>query len=98
MDKTVALSKLKPHEAALRSLGVEQLSLFGSTARDEANASSDVDLSATFASDAKIGFFKFVEIAERLETILGVSVDLVSEPARKARIQDEIDRDRVRVF
>ena len=98
MDKTAALSKLKPHEDALRGLGVEQLSLFGSTARDEANANSDVDLSATFASDAKVGFFKFAVIAERLESILGVSVDLVGEPARKARIQSEIDRDRVRVF
>lgn len=98
MDRAIALSKLKPHEAALRSLGIEHLSIFGSTARDEARADSDVDLSAIFAADAGIGLFKFAVIADRLEDILGVSVDLVSEPARKARIQGEIDRDRIRVF
>ena len=98
MDKSVALSRLKQSEAALRKLGIEQLSLFGSTARGEAGPSSDIDLAAIFAVDARVGLFRYAAIAERLEEILGVPVDLVGEPARKARMQAEIDRDRVRVF
>lgn len=38
------------------------------------------------------------ELKERLEAALGRAVDLVTEPARKVRFQQEIDRDRVRAF
>ena len=38
------LDSLRAHEAELRSLGVQSLTLFGSVARGEAAAGSDVDL------------------------------------------------------
>lgn len=98
MDKATAIARLKAHEAELRALGVERLSLFGSTARGEEGPNSDVDLAARFASEAKIGGFAFVAIADRIEAILRTKVDLVAEPARKARMQQQIDRDRVCVF
>lgn len=79
-------------------MGVAHLSLFGSTARGEGGPSSDVDLAATFSDDSRLTALDFVGVMQRLEQILGVPVDLVSEPARKARLQAEIDRDRVRVF
>jgi predicted nucleotidyltransferase len=34
----------------------------------------------------------------RLRELVGAPVDLVGEPARKPRMQAEIDRDRLRVF
>ncbi|GGB64882.1 hypothetical protein GCM10010833_20090 [Blastomonas aquatica] len=98
MDKATAIARLKAHEAELRELGVERLSLFGSTARGEEGPQSDVDLAARFAREARIGGFAFVAIADRLESILRTRVDLVAEPARKPRMQEEIDRDRIRVF
>ena len=98
MDKATAIARLKAHEAELRALGVERLSLFGSTARGEEGSQSDVDLAARFASVAQVGMFQYAKIADRLEEILTVKVDLVAEPARKARMQIAIDRDRVDVF
>lgn len=98
MDKAVVLNRLKASEVTLREMGVDRLSLFGSTARGEAGPSSDVDLAATFDPKSRVGLFKYAEIAEFLESLLGVSVDLVGEPARKPRMQAEIDRDRVSVF
>ena len=98
MDKATAIARLKVHEAELRMLGVERLSLFGSTARDEERAESDIDLAARFAPEAKVGIFQYAKIADRLEQILTTKVDLVAEPARKARMQIAIDRDRVHVF
>jgi len=79
-------------------MGLQRLSLFGSAARGDDNATSDVDLAATLDESARIDLFRFAEIAEQLSEMLGTSVDLVTEPARTARMQAEIDRDRVRVF
>lgn len=45
MTREEAIAKVKPHEAELRAAGMAALYLFGSTARNEANARSDVDLS-----------------------------------------------------
>ena len=44
MDRATAINLLKAHEAELRRLGVQRLWLFGSTARREVRADSDVDL------------------------------------------------------
>jgi uncharacterized protein with HEPN domain len=47
MKTATAIAALKRHEAQLRNLGVESISLFGSAARGEAKADSDVDLAVT---------------------------------------------------
>ncbi len=92
------LQRLRAYESELRGFGVIGLSLFGSTARDEATADSDIDLAATLDPAARIDLFRFAEIGERLRQHLGAQIDLVVEPAREARFQAEIDRDRLRVF
>ncbi len=98
MDKATAIARLKAHEAELRELGVERLSLFGSTARGEEGPQSDIDLAARFAPQANVGMFDYARVAYLLEEILLTKVDLVAEPARKPRMQIAIDRDRVSVF
>ncbi len=99
MDRLHVIARLKAHEVELREMGLMSLSMFGSTARGDQHADSDVDLAATFDHGKKVaGFFRFVAIQDRLREVLGVSVDLVGEPARKDRVQAQIDRDRIRVF
>lgn len=98
IDRLDVIARLKAHEVELRGLGISSLSLFGSVARGEATRSSDVDLSATFDDARHVGMFDFATIAARLKELLGQRVDLVGEPARKSRMQREIDRDRLRVF
>jgi uncharacterized protein len=44
VNRKEAIARLKRHEAELKALGVDHLYLFGSTARDEAGADSDIDL------------------------------------------------------
>lgn len=93
--------RLRDREADLRSLGIKQLSIFGSTARDEARSDSDVDLAAIVDYEAvrRLGPFGFFGIADRITSYLGAKVDFVTEPQDWApRLQAEIDRDRVRVF
>ncbi len=43
---------LRAHEAELRRAGIRHLSLFGSVARGDAEAGSDVDLAAELDPDA----------------------------------------------
>jgi uncharacterized protein len=44
MERSLVTARLRRYQAELRRAGVASLYLFGSTARDEARADSDVDL------------------------------------------------------
>src|SRR3954471_1841551 len=98
MDRDSAIRTLKAHEAELRALGVQRLSLFGSVARGEAGPDSDVDLAVTLDPGRQIGLFRFAVLREQITDLLGREVDMVSEPVDRARLQSRIDRDRVHVF
>jgi uncharacterized protein len=74
MKRNEVLAILSTHREPLQKLGVRSLSLFGSVARDEAGADSDVDLLVEF--NRAIGLFEFIEVRLYLEDILGCSVDL----------------------
>jgi predicted nucleotidyltransferase len=98
MDTSEALNRLRRHEPELRDLGVASLSLFGSVARGEQGNQSDVDVAVRFDPAAGVGLFGWAGIAGRLEELLDGKVDMISEPARGARFQAAIDRDRLVVF
>ena len=82
----------------LEALGLSGISLFGSIARGDAKDGSDIDLAVTLDASKKIDLFVFAALSDRLSRLLGAQVDLVVEPARNPRMQQEIDRDRVRAF
>lgn len=88
---TRAKRLLKSHQKDLSRLGSRHLAIFGSTARNEATETSDIDILVDF--DAKKGFFVFADLKFYLEDILKCEVDLVStralHPALKKRILDE---------
>lgn len=98
MDQQTVIDRLNGNKASLQALGLAHLSLFGSTARGEASPDSDVDLAVTLDEDAGIDLFRFAAISEQLSRMLDAKVDLVVEPARNARMQAQIDRDRLRVY
>jgi predicted nucleotidyltransferase len=101
MDREHVLSILRAHEAELRAKGIESVSLFGSVARGEANP-QDVDLAVRFADGFCAGGFDYIRQLDKLERrfrqILRCKVDVVPEPVRRQRFQDEIDRDRALAF
>ena len=73
------LSVLAREKAGLqRQYPIHRLALFGSYARGEAQPDSDVDLLVEV--DPSIGL-RFVTLAEDLEDLLGLPVDLVSQRA-----------------
>jgi uncharacterized protein len=101
MDRESVLSILRAHEAELRAKGVESVSLFGSVARGDPYP-QDVDLAVRLSeefSEPGLDYFHQLDLLEkRLRGLLNCEVDVVEEPARKKRLQDEIDKDRAIVF
>lgn len=98
MQRAAALSRLAMHETELRAMGITALSLFGSVARDEAGPVSDIDIAVRLDDARRLDLIDFAQINLRLQDLLEVKVDLVSEPARKSGFQAQIDRDRVNAF
>jgi len=58
-----------------------EFALFGSVLRDDFRPDSDVDVLATFASDADWSLFDHVDMQEELSALFGRKVDLVSRRA-----------------
>ena len=97
MTRNEALARLRAHRAELNAMGIAHVAIFGSTARDEANEKSDLDLAIKLRPDARLGW-EYFTLDERVGALLGTTVDLVSEPANRARLQAQIDRDRIDAF
>ncbi len=76
-------------------MGVGELYLFGSVARDEAREDSDVDFLVEFTGSPS--FDRFMDLKFFLEDLLGIQVDLVTRRALKRFLRPEIVRDAVRV-
>lgn len=73
---------------------IKTLAIFGSFARNEQTASSDLDLMVEFHS--RVGS-EFIELADELEDILGIKVDLVSRKGIKERYFERIKEDLIYV-
>ncbi len=87
---------LSNHKREHLDRGVRALSVFGSTARDEAVEKSDVDILVDF--DAKKGLFLFVRLKKYLEELLKCEVDLVTKAALHPALKNRILRDAKHVF
>lgn len=100
MTRDEALARLRALEPAIRALGIQHLSIFGSTARGDQRDDSDVDLAATLDYERvrQLGAWHYFGIGDEIAQMLGARVDLITEPARRQRFQAEIDRDRIHVF
>ncbi len=95
-DQIIAL--LRAHEAELRAKGIARLSLFGSVARGDAAADSDVDLAAEFDPAAQMDLIGLSALERLIGDMLGRRVDLLPEPVGKPRLRASIERDRIGAF
>jgi len=86
---------LEHHKQRLKDkYHIKSIGLFGSVVRGDMNVRSDVDILVEF--ERPIGL-DFVSLADELEEILGVKVDLVTPYAIKPRMMKYIERDLIYV-
>lgn len=87
------LEMLKP--TLKEKFEVEKIGVFGSYSRGEQTKKSDVDVLVVFAKDARVGFFRFLELEEFLTRKLCVKVDLVTQNALKPFMKNRILKETV---
>lgn len=71
--------------------GAHNVRVFGSVARGEADAHSDIDLLVEFEPDRSL--LDHAALWLELQELLGCKVDVVSEGGVKARIRDRVLRE-----
>ncbi|MEX0626735.1 MAG: nucleotidyltransferase family protein [Chloroflexota bacterium] len=84
--------------AFARRHGVLFLAVFGSAARGELKATSDVDVMMDLTADSHAGLFEQVRMAFELEALFGRRVDLVTRASLKPRVRATVDREAVVLY
>lgn len=97
MQRDEAIAKLKEHEAELRRLGIEHLYLFGSTARGEARADSDVDLFFDHP-EGSLGLYELMNVKDAAARILGCKADIMTRRSLHRVLRERIEASALQVF
>jgi len=96
MKKQTALHLLQDHKEVIRQrFGVRHQLLFGSTVRDQARESSDVDVLVEFDGPATSD--RYFGLQFYLEDLLGCPVDLVTNKALRSELRPYIEKEAIRV-
>jgi len=80
----------------LKEAGVIRSELFGSMARGDNQAGSDLDLIVEMPTDTSL--LAFAGLKNRLEESLGIDVDLVSYDAINPKLKPFIKKDAVQIL
>lgn len=80
----------------LKKAGVLHSAIFGSLARNETTAHSDIDLLVKLKKG--VGLFGFIDLKNQLEEILCKKVDLVEYGALKPRLKNKILKEQILIL
>jgi uncharacterized protein len=98
MTSREALRRLNRNREKLRTHHVRHIAVFGSTARDQATAHSDVDLLVEFEPGAPVGLFAYVRLLDFLSDVMDTRIDLATPGALRREMRDEIVAEAIRAF
>ena len=98
MDKGVAIRVLRSYESELKAAGVLHLRLFGSVARGDNGAVSDIDLMADFDPSLRHTLLGMTHLENRLSDLLGTKVDLSPADAMRDPVRARAAREAVDAF
>lgn len=98
MDRHSVIQTLREHEPELRAAGIVHLRLFGSVARGEPTAESDVDLMADFDRTKRYTLVTMSHLENQLSDILGMRVDLTPADSMKEVVRVRAVREAILAF
>ena len=98
MDRMAILDTLRAHETELKAAGVLHLRLFGSVARGEETAASDIDLMADFDPERRRTLVSLSKLQNTLTDLLGARVDLSLSSALREPVRSRAQREAVLAF
>jgi len=96
MKRDDVLRILAAHRDDFVAMGVRELAIFGSVARDEAGAGSDVDVLVDYEPGTRLSYFRVFELRERLEELLDAKVDLVTMGGLRQELREGILAEAIR--
>ena len=96
MTRDDAILRLQQQAGALREMGATALYLFGSTGRDEARPTSDLDLFVDHG--AGFSLLDLVGIQQLLEEELATAVDVTTRRSLHPQLKADIEQSAVRIF
>jgi len=92
------LRTLRTHESELRHLGVSHAAVFGSVARGEATAASDIDVLVDLDPDRPMGIFAYSRLKLYVNELLDGAGDVVNRRTLKPLLRENILRDAIHAF
>ncbi len=97
-DRAEVIERLHTHEGELRDLLVTSLYLFGSAARDEIMAESDVDVFIDFDRALPFSLIDQIRIQRRIGYLLGRFADMTTRGGLHPELRSEIEASSLQVF
>ena len=80
----------------LKELNPKEIAIFGSYARGEEHPESDIDILIDY-HDA-VNFFETVRAIRKLESLIGIKVDLVDRGAASSKFMNSIHPDLIKIY
>jgi predicted nucleotidyltransferase len=87
MNAQDAIATLRRYEADLRARGIRHAGVFGSVARGDNRAESDLDIIIDIEPEARVTVFDYVGLKEYIAGLFDGPVDVVSRDALKPHVR-----------
>ncbi|WP_246725637.1 nucleotidyltransferase family protein [Beijerinckia sp. L45] len=98
IGKDEIIATLRAAELELRAVGVIHIALFGSVARDEQGAGSDIDIMVEIDPAARLGLWEYAGVVSSLEDMFPVKVDVANRETLKPHVRPSAERDAIYAF
>jgi predicted nucleotidyltransferase len=98
MNGEEVLTILRRNQGELRARGVRRVALFGSLARGEGDADSDIDILIELSPDARLDLFAYVGLKKFIAGLFSGPVDVVDVDALKPHVRRPAAADAIYAF
>jgi predicted nucleotidyltransferase len=98
MNSSEALEALRRSEPDLRTRGVRRAAVFGSVARGDSRAGSDIDIMVEIDPEAHLTVFDYADLKDYITSLFDGPVDVVNRDGLKPYVRPAAMADAIYAF